>query len=153
MLSSIHANDAVGVLFRLMDLGVEPYLICSALVGVVAQRMVRRICHHCREPYQPSPEERAAYGEEMGQEQTNFYHGAGCNFCAGTGYLMRTGVFEVLPLSEDIRRLLLKGASAGDIKAQALTEGMVSLRRAGILKVKEEVTTLQEALRNFFSIG
>jgi general secretion pathway protein E len=153
MLSSIHANDAVGVLFRLMDLGVEPYLICSALVGVVAQRMVRRICHYCREMYQPSPEELVAYEEEMGQEQAKFYRGAGCNFCGGTGYLMRTGVFEVLPLREEIRRLLLKGASAGDIKAQAQAEGMVSLRRAGMMKVKEEVTTLGEAQRNFFSIG
>lgn len=153
MLSSIHANDAVGVLFRLMDLGVETYLICSALVGVVAQRMVRRICHYCREEYQPSPEELAAYEVEMGQEQTKFYRGAGCNFCNGTGYLMRTGVFEVLPLREEIRRLLLKGAGAGDIKAQAISEGMVSLRHAGMMKVKEEVTTLQEAQRNFFSIG
>jgi general secretion pathway protein E len=143
----------VGVLFRLMDLGVEPYLICSALVGVVAQRMVRRICHYCPEEYQPSPEELAAYEVEMGQEQTKFYHGAGCNFCNGTGYLMRTGVFEVLPLSEEIRRLLLKGTGAGDIKAQAISEGMVSLRHAGMMKVKEEVTTLQEAQRNFFSIG
>ncbi len=153
MLSSIHANDAVGVLFRLMDLGVEPYLICSALVGVVAQRMVRRICHYCREEYQPSPEELAAYEDEMGQEKVRFYRGAGCNFCGGTGYLMRTGVFEVLPLSEEIRRLLLKGASAGDIMVQALSEGMVNLKRAGMMKVKEEVTTLQEARRNFFSIG
>ncbi len=153
MLSCIHANDAVGVLFRLMDLGIEPYLICPALVGVVAQRIIRRICHHCREPYQPSTEERIAYEEEMGQEQTNFYHGAGCNFCAGTGYLMRTGVFEVLPLSEEIRRLLLKGASVCDIKAQALTEGMASLRHAGMLKVKEEVTDIQEVQRNFSSIG
>jgi len=153
MLSCIHANDAVGVLFRLMDLGVEPYLICSALVGVVAQRIIRRICHHCREPYQPSTEERIAYEEVIGQEQTQFYHGTGCNFCAGTGYLTRTGVFEVLPLSEEIRRLLLKGASAGDIKAQALKEGMVSLRHTAMLRVREEVTTVQEVQRNFSSIG
>jgi len=153
MLSCIHANDAVGALFRLMDLGVETYLITSALAGVVAQRIVRRICHHCREPYQPSTEERIAYEEEMGQEQTPFYHGTGCNFCASTGYLMRTGVFEVLPMSEGIRRLLLKGASTGDIKAQALTEGMVSLRHAGMLKVKEKVTAIQEVQRNFSPIG
>ena len=153
VLSSIHANDAVSAPFRLMDLGVEPYLISSALVGTVAQRMVRRICHHCREPYQPPLEERAAYDDEMGQEQANFCHGAGCNLCANTGYLGRTGVFEVLVLSEESRRLLLRGAGAGDIKAQALREGMVALRRDGMLKVKEGITTPHEVLRNVFSIG
>jgi general secretion pathway protein E len=153
VLSSIHANDAVGVLFRLMDLGMEPFRICSALVGVVAQRMVRRICHHCREVYLPSTEEQSAYQDEVGQENTIFYKGTGCNFCAGTGYLMRTGVFEVLLLSNEIRRLLLNGAGAGDIKAQALEEGMTSLRHAGMLNVKQGITTIYEVERNFFSIG
>ena len=154
MLSSVHANDAAGVLFRLIDLGIEPYLVCSALVGVMAQRMVRRICHHCREPLEPSPEERKAYEDELGQEPpARFYHGIGCNLCGDTGYLGRTGIFEVLPLSEEIRRLLLKGAGAGEIRAQALEQGMVSLRKAGMLRVKEEVTTPREVLRNSFSIG
>jgi type II secretory ATPase GspE/PulE/Tfp pilus assembly ATPase PilB-like protein len=89
----------------------------------------------------------------MGQESTDFYRGAGCNFCGGTGYLTRSGVFEVLPLSEEIRRLLLKGGGVDDIRAQALAEGMVSLRHAGMMKVKEEVTTLQETLRSFSTIG
>jgi general secretion pathway protein E len=153
VLSSVHANDAAGVVFRLVDLGVEPYLISSALVGVVAQRMVRRICHHCREPHEPSPDEREAYERELGPAPAKFYHGAGCNLCGDTGYLGRTGIFEVLPLSEEIRRLLLKGAGAGEIKAQAEEEGMVSLRKAGMIKVREEVTTLREVLRNSFSIG
>jgi len=153
VLSSIHANDAVGVLFRLIDLGIEPYLISSALIGVVSQRMIRRVDSNCREPYQPSDEERAAFEKEMGQERADFYRGAGCNFCAGTGYLTRSGVFEVLPLSEEIRRLLLKGGGVDDIRTQALTEGMVSLRRAGMMKVKEGATTLQEALRTFSTIG
>lgn len=153
VLSSIHANDAIGVMFRLIDLGIEPYLICSALVGIEAQRMVRRICRHCREPYEPSKEERIAYEQELGHESTIFYQGVGCNLCGDTGYLGRTGIFEVLPLSEDVRRLLLKGAGAGEIKEQALNEGLVSLRKAGMLKVKEEATTLREVLRNSFSIG
>jgi len=152
VLSSIHANDATGALFRLMDLGIEPYLISSALIGIVAQRMVRRICHHCREPYRPSEEESAAYEEHIGDAQTHFYHGAGCNLCAGTGYLLRTGVFEVMPLSAEIRHLLLAGASPDDIRSQAVAEGMVSLRQSGMLKVKEEATTLPEALRTFFAI-
>jgi len=154
VLSSIHANDAVGVLFRLMDLGVEPFLISSALVGIVAQRMVRRVCPHCREPYHPSLEEQIAYDEEMGsQEQKRFYTGAGCNLCANTGYLGRTGVFEVLSPSEEIRRMVLKGASAGEMKAQALREGMITLRHDGMLKVKEGITTIHEVIRNVFSIG
>jgi type II secretory ATPase GspE/PulE/Tfp pilus assembly ATPase PilB-like protein len=153
VLSSIHANDAVGVLFRLIDLGVEPYLITSAMVGTVAQRMVRRICPHCSEPYQPSPEELAAYEAEMGPKHVSFLHGAGCNLCSGTGYLRRTGVFEVLPLSEESRRLLLKGVSGGEIKAQALMEGMIPIRRDGMLKVRDGITTPQEVLRNVFSIG
>lgn len=153
VLSSIHANDAVGVMFRLIDLGVEPDLISSALVGVVSQRMVRRICPHCREPYQPSIEERIAYDKEMGQGQANFYHGAGCNLCANTGYLKRTGIFEVLPLSEEVRRLLLKGTSASDLRAQVLSEGMVTVGHDGMLKVKEGITTPHEVLRNVFSIG
>jgi general secretion pathway protein E len=154
VLSSIHANDAVGVLFRLMDLGVEPFLISSALVGIVAQRMVRRVCPHCREPYQPPLEEQIAYDEEMGShEQKRFYSGAGCNLCANTGYLGRTGVFEVLSPSEEIRRMLLKGASTGEMKAQALREGMITLRHDGMLKVKEGITTTHEVIRNVFSIG
>ena len=153
VLSSIHANDAASVTFRLLDLGVEPYLVSSVLIGIVAQRMIRRICHHCRASYQPSIEERVAYEEEMGQEEMTFYQGTGCNFCSNTGHLGRIGVFEVLPFSEEIRRALLAGASVSDIKSQAIREGMVTLRRDGMLKVKEGITTPYEVLRNVFSIG
>lgn len=153
VLSSVHANDAVGVLFRLIDLGIEPYLVCSALVGVMAQRMVRRICRHCQEPYEPSSDEHKAYVNELGQEPARFYHGIGCNLCGDTGYLGRTGILEVLPLSEEIRRLLLRGAGAGEIREEALEQGMVSLRKVGMLKVREGVTTPYEVLRNSFSIG
>ena len=153
VLSSIHANDAVGVVFRLMDLGVEPFLLSSALVGVIAQRMVRRVCPHCRELRQPSLEERIVYDEEMGPDQSQFYAGAGCNLCADTGYLGRTNVSEILSMNEEIRRMLLQDASAGDIKAQALRDGMVTLKRDGMLKVKEGITTVHEVLRNVFSIG
>ena len=153
VLSSIHANDAVGVLFRLIDLGVEPYLISSTLIGIVAQRMVRRICPHCRAPFQPSVEEQIAYDEEMKEQSTTFYSGAGCNLCANTGYRGRTGLFELLIMSEGIRGMLLTNASAGDIKAQALREGMVTMKRDGMLKVKEGITSVSEVLRNVFSVG
>ena len=153
VLSSIHANDAVSVLFRLIDLGVEPYLISSTLVGIVAQRMVRRICTHCRAPSQPSIEEQIAYEEEMKEQSTTFYSGAGCNLCANTGYRGRTGLFELLVMSEKIRRMLLSNTSAGDIKAEALKEGMVTMKRDGMLKVKEGITSVSEVLRSVFSIG
>lgn len=147
VLSSIHANDSASVPFRLRNLGVEPYLIAAVLVGVAAQRMVRRICHHCRVQYQPSTEERAGYDEEMGQQQTIFYQGAGCNFCTNTGYLGRTGVFELLPFSEETKGTFLAGANVSDMKAQAIREGMVTLRQDGMQKVKDGTTTLSEVLR------
>ena len=153
VLSSIHANDAVSVLFRLLDLGVEPYIISSTLVGIVAQRMVRRICTHCHVPSQPSAEEQIAYEEEIKEQPTTFYSGTGCNLCANTGYRGRTGLFELLVMSEEIRRMLPSNASASDIRAQALGEGMVTMKRDGMLKVKEGITSVSEVLRSVFSIS
>ncbi len=153
VLSSIHANDAVGVLFRLLDLGVEPFLISSALVGVVSQRMVRRVCPHCRSQSEAPIEEQLAYEEELGERPGRLYYGEGCNFCANTGYRDRIGVFEVLVVSEEVRRMLLKGASSAEIRAQATGEGMVTMRRDGMLKVQQGITTLHEVIRNIFSIG
>ena len=153
VLSSIHANDAVSVLFRLLDLGVEPYLVSSTLVGIVAQRMIRRLCTHCRALYQPSAEEQIAYEEEMKQLPTSFYGGAGCNLCANTGYRGRTGLFELLIMTEEIRRMLLSNTSASDIKAQALKEGMITMKRDGMIKVKEGITSVSEVMRSVFSIG
>jgi general secretion pathway protein E len=153
VLSSIHANDAVSVLFRLIDLGVEPYLISSTLVGIAAQRMVRRICTHCQALSQPSVEEQIAYEEEMKEPPDTLYSGAGCNLCANTGYRGRTGLFELLVMSEKIRRMLLSNASASDIKAEALREGMTTMKRDGMLKVKGGITSVSEVLRSVFSIG
>jgi general secretion pathway protein E len=152
VLSSIHANDSVGALFRLIDLGVEPFLVMSALVGVVAQRLVRRICEHCGAKAEVSPEERLAYESEMGAARSLFNVGSGCNFCAQTGFRGRTGVFEVLTITEAIRRLLMKGAGAEDIKEQATAEGLVPMRRDGMIKVKEGITTPGEVVRNVFTI-
>jgi general secretion pathway protein E len=152
VLSSIHANDSVGILFRLIDLGVEPFLISSALVGVISQRLVRRVCSHCRALADAPAEEASAYEEEMGEAPGKLYYGSGCNFCANTGYAGRMGVYEVMALSEEIRRLLLKGASSADIKAQATSEGMITMRRAAMLKVQQGVTTPLEVIRNVYSI-
>jgi len=153
VLSSVHANDTVGVLFRLLDLGVEPFLVSSALIGIVSQRLVRRVCPHCRYSALAPIEGQLAYFKELGEERTEFIHGRGCNSCANTGYLGRTACFEILPITEKIRRMLLTGASAGEIRAQAQKEGMVSMWRDGMLKVKAGITTPCEVLRNVFSIG
>jgi len=153
VLSSVHANDTVSTIFRMIDLGVEPFLLASAMVGCVAQRMVRRVCPYCSRPTPVSPDEQMAYEQEMKEKRAEFLVGSGCNFCANTGYLGRTGIFEVMVMSESIRRLVLSGASSDDIRSQAYKEGMASLWHDGMLKVKEGTTTPFEVIRNVFSIG
>ncbi len=153
VLSSVHANDTVSTIIRMIDLGIEPFLISSALVGVVAQRMVRRVCPYCSRPVEVASEEREAYEEAMGEKRSEFTVGAGCSFCAGTGYLGRIGIFEVLLASEAIRRIIVKGADTDEIRHQARQEGMVSLWHDGMAKVKEGITTPNEVLRNVFSIS
>ncbi len=153
VLSTVHANDAVGALFRLMDLGIEPFLITSAMVGIIAQRLVRRVCPHCRTLREVPEEEQLMYEKEMGEKRTRFYHGTGCNFCALTGYHGRMGVYEVLVMSQEIRRLVLTGASTDEIKDQVIKEGMVTMWRDGMLKVQAGHTTPREILRNVFAIG
>jgi general secretion pathway protein E len=150
--SSIHASDAIGIMLRLLDLGVERFFICSSLVGTVAQRIVRRICPHCRVPYEPPVEERLAYHEEMGELPAQFYKGSGCNLCSGIGYLGQCGLFEVFAPTDEVKELFLKGASVSEIRAQASKDGLVPLRHDGMLKVKEGVTTVSEVLRSVFSI-
>lgn len=153
VLSSIHANDTVGVLFRLLDLGVDPFLISSSLVGVVAQRMVRRVCTYCRKPITVPNQEQLIYEREMGEKRTEFFYGQGCNSCASTGYQGRSGVYEVMVMSEELRRMMLNNASAAAIRAQAVSEGMVPMWRSGMIKVKQGLTTPYELLRNVYSIS
>ncbi|MDP3879734.1 MAG: GspE/PulE family protein [Dehalococcoidales bacterium] len=153
VLSSVHANDTVSVVFRMIDLGVEPFLLASAVVGVTAQRMVRRVCPYCSRPTPVSVDEQIAYEQEMGEKRSEFLVGAGCNFCANTGYLGRTGIFEVMVMSEPIRRLILGGGSSDDIRQQSTKEGMISLWHDGMMKVKMGLTTPYEVIRNVFSIG
>ena len=150
VLSTIHANDAVGVVSRLLDLGVAPFLIASALIGVVAQRMGRKTCPDCVQTTEVSVVERMAYTKETGEERSEFPCGAGCKSCAQTGYQGRIGLFEILRMSEGIRTMLLSGATAADLRALALEEGMVPLIRDGMLKVKAGITTPAEVLRNAY---
>ncbi|MFC1911114.1 GspE/PulE family protein [Chloroflexota bacterium] len=150
MLSSIHANDVAGVLSRLLDLKIEPFLIASAVIGVVAQRMVRRICPDCRRLIEAPAVEQMAYEKEIGEKQTEFFYGTGCKSCAYTGYLGRTGIFEILRVSDKIGMMVVNRASSGEIRAQALKEGMMSMGRDGMRKVKEGITTPAEVLRSAY---
>ena len=152
VLSSIHANDAIGVIFRLLDLGIETFLVSSAVTGVVAQRMVRRICPDCCDYKEAPLMEQLAYAKETGEKRTEFLYGTGCELCSYTGYRGRTGLFEVLPLSDNIRMQVLKGASTGEVRQQATEEGMVPLVKDGMLKVKAAITTPSEVLRNAYFI-
>jgi general secretion pathway protein E len=151
VLSSIHANDTVGVVLRLIDLGVEPFLVSSALIGVISQRMVRRVCPNCASPIEVSPAEALAYQQEMGGEKNTFMYGSGCKNCSNTGYRGRTGIFELLRISENIKTMLLKGATAVEIRHKAIEEGMIPLAKDGMIKVNEGFTTPAEVLRNAYT--
>jgi general secretion pathway protein E len=152
VLSSIHANDASGVVFRLLDLGIEPFLVASSLAGIVAQRMVRRICPECARPVKVSLLEQMIYTKETQDERSEFLYGSGCPSCSQTGYIGRMGIFEILRLTDEIRAMLIKGASTTELKAEALKEGMSTLLRDGMLKVKANQTTPSEILRNAYTV-
>jgi len=152
VLSSIHANDAVGVIFRLLDLGIEPFLVSSAIIGIVAQRMVRLICPDCAATKEASLMEQLAYANETGEKRKDFLYGTGCELCAHTGYRGRTGIFEVLPVSDNIRMRILERAGTSEIRQQSIKEGMVPLIKDGMLKVKADSTTPSEVLRNAYFI-
>jgi type II secretory ATPase GspE/PulE/Tfp pilus assembly ATPase PilB-like protein len=154
VLSSIHANNSVGVLFRLMDLGVEPYLIISTLVGISTQRMVKRICPHCQTTRKPSEQETRLIADEIGEAPKILSdQGTGCNLCANTGFQGRTGIFEVMMMSDTIRKMLLSNVNAVDILAQALKEGLVTMKKDGLRKVKQGIIPLEEVMRSVFSVG
>jgi type II secretory ATPase GspE/PulE/Tfp pilus assembly ATPase PilB-like protein len=150
MLSSIHANDTASVLPRLIDLKVEPFLVASAVIGIVAQRMVRRICPDCSHLVEAPLVEQIAYEREMGEKQAKFLCGTGCKSCAYTGYLGRTGIFEILTMSDAIGGMICNQASSSAIRSQALKDGMISIMNDGMRKVKEGITTPSEVLRNAY---
>src|SRR5438874_1275655 len=146
VLSTLHTNDAAGAITRLDDMGIEPFLISSSVIMACAQRLVRRVCTNCRDEFIPEPEIFEKLGIKPAKE-TVFYHGHGCDRCKGRGYLGRAAIIEALPVTEAVRRLIIKRASAAVIKNQAVTEGMKTLRMVGLEKAAEGVTTLEEIWR------
>lgn len=150
--STLHTNDAAGALPRLLDMGAEPYLLASSITAIVAQRVVRKIHEECRISYVPDPKIVDSVKGVLGplwksQSEVKFYKGKGDSECGGSGYYGRVGVFEVLPVTEKISRLVLENASSGDIDKVAQEEGMVTMKQDGYLKVVEGVTTIEEVLR------
>jgi type IV pilus assembly protein PilB len=146
VLSTLHTNDAAGAITRLDDMGIEPFLISSSMLMSCAQRLVRRVCTNCREEFVPEPEVFEKLGMEKGKSAV-FYQGTGCDRCKGRGYLGRVALIEALPVTESIRRLIIKRASASALKNQAINEGMKTLRVVGVEKAAEGITTLEEIWR------
>ncbi len=151
MLSSIHASDTAGVLFRLIDLGVEPFLIASSVIGIIAQRMVRRVCPYCSHLIEAPTMEQMAYQREIKEDKKRFLYGTGCKSCAYTGYLGRTGLFEILVINDAIRMMLSKRTSSSEVREEALKAGMRSMMNDGMRKVKAGITTPAEVLRSAYS--
>ena len=149
VLSTLHANDAATTITRLLDMGVDDYLLTSTVNGVVAQRLVRTLCGDCREPRPVLPEmaEQLQLGRVTSSDPITLYHATGCERCNGTGYMGRTGLLELLVLSDPIRRLILQRAEAHEIKRAAVEAGMRTMYQDGVYKVLAGTTTLEEVLR------
>jgi type II secretory ATPase GspE/PulE/Tfp pilus assembly ATPase PilB-like protein len=150
LFSTLHTIDAPSAITTLGNFGIQPYLIASALSGIVAQRLVRRLCPHCREWYTPSPAVLRQLGLQPGQQQRQFAYGVGCETCYHTGYLGRTGLFEILRVSETVRHLITSRASEQEIKTTAVREGMHTLQQSGITKIIQGATTPQEVMREVY---
>ena len=149
VLSSLHTNDAPSAITRLTEMEVETFLVASALDCVVAQRLARKLCEKCKQPYTPDTAElvEAGYEERQLDEVRELYHPVGCQYCANTGYRGRMGLYEVMPMSEEIERLTVDRASSEAIRAVALEQGMIELRADGLMKAAQGLTSIEEIAR------
>jgi type IV pilus assembly protein PilB len=148
VLSTLHTNDAPSTVNRLMNMGIEPFLVASAVHLICAQRLVRRVCSNCKEPHPLPPPAlvQAGYSQEDAHTVTPF-KGVGCDKCNLTGYKGRVGLYEVMEIAEELRELILVGASGLELRRKAVDEGMITLRGSGLRKVKDGVTTIEEVVR------
>jgi type IV pilus assembly protein PilB len=144
----LHTNDAPSTVNRLMNMGIEPFLVATSINCIAAQRLVRKVCTTCAEDVDTSPQILIQVGFAPDEVKTiKLKRGRGCDACKGTGYKGRIGLFEVLLFSDEIRDMILSGASSIELKRRAIEEGMVTLRSAGLHKIRDGVTTLEEVLR------
>ena len=149
VLSTVHTNDAPGTITRLVDMGIEPFLISSAVILILAQRLIRKICMDCREPIKVHPQLLIDLGIPPDEVKSfPVYKGKGCPICNNTGYKGRVGLYEVMPMKEEVKELVLSRASTTEIKKEAMRLGMKTLRQSGIAKIKDGVTTIEEVLRS-----
>ena len=152
VLSSLHGTDAVAALHRLLDMGIEAFLVASAIVGVVSQRLIRKMCDNCKVPYEPGAEELAVFRQHSGgSEKTQFFQGAGCSYCSGTGYRDRIGVYELLRITPEIRRLIVGWATTEELRRLAVAQGMRTMLREAMQLVEDDVTTVPEVVRTLFA--
>ena len=146
--STVHANDAPGTITRLLDIGIAPFLVGSCLNLVMAQRLVRRICTNCKEEYEPTKEELILVGLEPGKVDGPLYKGKGCAECRNTGYKGRLAIFEMIPMARELRKLVFDNANEDEIRQTALDNGMTTLRDAGLERVLDGTTSVEEVLRS-----
>ncbi|MCM8756974.1 MAG: Flp pilus assembly complex ATPase component TadA, partial [Candidatus Omnitrophica bacterium] len=146
VLSTLHTNTAPGAVIRLLDMGVESYLVSASLIGVLNQRLVRTICPHCREFYRASPEEVKELSPDLVGQDIRYARGKGCHRCKGTGFAGRTGLYELMVMNEEIRRLTVRNPSVTALREAARAAGMKTLREDGICKVISGLTTIGEVI-------
>ncbi|MGB0113065.1 MAG: GspE/PulE family protein, partial [Ilumatobacteraceae bacterium] len=152
VLSSLHGTDAVAALHRLLDMGIEAFLVASAIVGVVSQRLLRKTCDNCKEEYTPGAEELAVFRQHSGgSEKTTFYRGKGCSYCSNTGYRDRIGVYELLRITPEIRRLIVGWATTEELRRLAVAQGMRTMLREAMQMVDDDITTIPEVVRTLFA--
>ncbi len=148
VLSTLHTNDAPSTINRLMNMGIEPFLVATSVQLIAAQRLVRRICANCKEEVEVAPPALLNLGYKKDEIGTfSIFKGRGCEKCNNTGYKGRVGLVEVMEIDDSIRDLILSGGTAMDIKRNAAERGMISLRRSGLIKIKEGITTIEEVVR------
>ena len=144
VLATLHTNDAPGAVTRLIDMGIEPYLLASTLNAVLAQRLVRKLCLECRAPYEPDESERTIFGRSVPER---LYRAVGCGACNFTGYRGRTGIYELLTVDDALRKLIHDPVAERELRAHGVRQGMLRLREDGLRWVREGVTSLDEILR------
>jgi len=152
VVSSLHATDSVSALHRFLDMGIESFLIASSVLAVVGQRLLRRICPSCKTTYTPSDEEMIFYEEGGGTPKDTFYIGVGCNFCANTGYKDRIGVYELLVMTPELRRLIVGWATQEELRNMAVKQGMSTLRQEAINLVTQDITSIAEVIRSMYTL-
>lgn len=149
VLSTIHTNDTASTVNRLVDMGIKPYLVSTATVGIIAQRLIKRICPKCKTGYEVESEEYAGLGIHKGG---TLYRGKGCNYCSGTGYYGRIAIHEIMAVTREIKSLINEGGTTAELRAQAKKNGMRDLAEEAIDTAKQGITTIEEAMKIAFSL-